>query len=261
MIGIRERFLCGSAKVFQPCLHIQCSKLHNTCQYLSRVALLGQIALLYGYMSTNIDYWEKVLKNPTPPFKKLFETEHEYLQDHILPNSKVLEIGCGNGRNIQSILKITSDVVGIDNDPQAIKDATDKLHGKNIKILLADALNLPFPEKSFDSVVLLDTLVNFQGNKIKALSEMKRVLNDNGKIVISVYSEDAFPTRIDMYKQIAVPINKTDGTTVIFDKNVGANESEQFSREQIEKMVNEAGLKIVDFQKIAEIAYILTMSR
>lgn len=225
------------------------------------MALLGQIELLYGYMSTNIDYWEKVLKNPTPPFKKLFETEHEYLQDHISPNSKVLEIGCGNGRNIQSILNITSDVIGVDNDPQAIKDATEKLYGKNIKLILADALNLPFPDKSFDSVVLLDTLVNFQGNKLKALSEMKRVLTDTGKILLSVYSEDAFPTRIDMYKQIAVPINKTEGTTVIFDKQVGANESEQFSKEQIEDMASKAGLKIDDFQKIENISYILTLRR
>ena len=90
---------------------------------------------------------------------------------------------------------------------------------------------------------------------------MKRVLNDNGKIILSVYSEDAFPTRIDMYKQIAIPINKTEGTTVIFDKQVGANESEQFLKEQIEDMASKAGLKIDDFQKIENISYILTLRR
>jgi 2-polyprenyl-3-methyl-5-hydroxy-6-metoxy-1,4-benzoquinol methylase len=52
---------------------------------------------------TNIGYWEQVLEAPTPAYAELFRAEHEYLLENIFPNAKVLDIGCGNGRNIKSI--------------------------------------------------------------------------------------------------------------------------------------------------------------
>ena len=213
-------------------------------------------------MSTNIDYWEKVLANPIVSYKKLIEVERVYLQKNVTPHSKVLEIGCGNGRNIESLISITKNIVGIDNDPQAVKDAKKRLAKfLTVTILEADALALPFEDQSFDFVILLDTLVNFKENKLKSLLEMKRVLSKTGKVIISVYSEDAFDNRMTMYKQIEVPIERVDGTKIIFDKSVGANESEQFSKDQIFELSKQAKLKLVDCIKVEKIAYICKFIR
>ena len=213
-------------------------------------------------MSTNIDYWEKVLENPTPAFEALFDAELTYIRSRVPGNSKVLEIGCGNGRNIKSIAEFTKDIIGIDNDPKAVEDARKNLAGfSGVKIMLADALDLPFPDKSFDVMIFLDTLVNMKENKVQALKEMSRVLTDTGKIIISVYSEDAFDARMDIYKIVNAPINKTEGTKVTFDESLAANVSEQFSKEDIESLADQSGLNLVDCKKVPGIAYICTLAK
>ena len=55
-------------------------------------------------MNKNIDYWESIVENPTLAYEEMFKVEKEYLQKNIISNSNVLDIGCGNGRNIKSRL-------------------------------------------------------------------------------------------------------------------------------------------------------------
>jgi ubiquinone/menaquinone biosynthesis C-methylase UbiE len=213
-------------------------------------------------MSTNIDYWEKVLENPTGPFKTMFNEQKSYLREHITLDSKVLEIGCGNGRNLLSISDMTKEMFGIDNDPKAIEDAKKNLSEfPSVQIILSGASILPFSKKIFDHVIFLDLLYNLGKDKIKVLSEARRVLKDNGSIIVSVYSEDALNERMEIYKRIKVPIKQVEDTKVIFDEKVGANESEQFTREQIEIMAKEARLVMTDCKKIGTIAYIYTLCK
>lgn len=213
-------------------------------------------------MTTNIGYWEKVLQNPTPAFRQLFDEEKNYLATYIPTDSFVLDVGCGDGTTIQTILPITKNVVGIDNDKKAVEDAREKLSLEStVKIIFADALSLPFADKTFDVVTHMMTLVNFEKNKTKALIEMSRVLKDNGKIIVSVYSDDALSARLEMYRQIGVPIKKTEGSRVIFDESVGANESEQFSKEEIQSLVESANLQITNCKKVNSIAFICELKK
>ncbi len=212
-------------------------------------------------MNTNTDYWEKIVRNPTPTYKKLLDSEKEFLISHIEKDSKVLDIGCGNGRNIETILPITADVFGIDNDEKAIATTKSRLPIVASNILLADAFDLPFDDESFNTVILLMTLVNFGENKIKALKEMYRVVKDSGKVIISVYSEDALPARMEMYKIISVPIDKVEGTRVIFNEKIGANSSEQFQKKSFEALAEECNMEVAEFQKIDGIAYIFSLKK
>ncbi len=212
-------------------------------------------------MKTNIDYWEKIVSEPTPIYQKLFEAEKEYLQKKITQNSIVLDVGCGDGRNIKSILDITQNITGIDNDLQAIKDVQENL--KNfaaIKIIHADATSLPFTDESFDFIIFLDTLVNLASDKIKALEELRRVLRKDGKIILSVYSEDALENRLVAYKRIGLPIKQIEDGKVIIDESP-TYQSEQFSKEKIDTMVQTAGLKILECKKVGGLAYILELGK
>lgn len=208
-------------------------------------------------MSKNIDYWEQVLQAPTPAYQELFDCERKYLLDHVSAGASVLDIGCGDGRNMQTVSERTKQITGIDNDEKAVEDA-GKHFAKisTIKIIKADAAKLPFDEGTFDIVTFLMILPNLDTFKETVMKEISRVLKKDGKIIFSTFSEKAFDERMKIYQQVKVPITKIEGTKLIFDKSLGANISEQFSREQIQEIAQNAGLKIVDMQEVGKIAYI-----
>ena len=68
---------------------------------------------------------------------------------------------------------------------------TDRIH-----MQVADSENLPFPDESFDAVTVSFGIRNFE-HLNKGLSEIKRVLRPNGRLVIL---ETSVPTRFP-YKQ------------------------------------------------------------
>lgn len=206
---------------------------------------------------TSIGYWKLIQEHPTPMFAEFFEAERNFFLSRILPNSKVLDIGCGDGRNMRTILTITKDVTGIDNDSEAVQETKKNLADfHTTKILLADCLAMPFPENTFDTAILMTTLVNFNRDKIKALKEASRVLKTDGKLIISVYSEDALDERMKMYGIVGVPIQKIEGTKMILGTPEDTVVSEQFSKEEIEELAKQAHLKLSDCQKVGNLAYI-----
>ena len=210
-------------------------------------------------MKTNIDYWENLLINLPKSYKKWFEKEKKYLQKIITKDASVLEVGCGNGRSIFDILPKTKNVTGIDHDKKAVVDAKNNFSRyPSIKILKADAAQLPFDNEEFDFVICMTTFANFADKKFKALEEMRRVLKDSGKIIISVFSENALEERMRVYKTSGVKIKEVKNGTVIFDESLGDNISEQFTKEQLENIFSKVNLKIEDIKKV-DIAYLCTL--
>ena len=213
-------------------------------------------------MPKNIDYWERVLQSPTSSYRELFEGERNYLLEHIQGELDVLDVGCGEGRNIRTILERTQHVVGVDNDEKAVADAQGYfLNIPTVKVFNANAAKLPFADQSFDVVTFLMILPNLDKSKDAVMDEIARVLKNSGKVILSTFSDDAFDERMKIYKQVGVPISRIEGTTFIFDKSLGANISEQFSKEQIEALAHRAGFKMTDIQKVDSIAYICTLEK
>lgn len=209
----------------------------------------------------NIDFWEKLLNELPESYKSWFKDEREFLHKNITRDSKVLEIGCGDGRSIKDIIDITKNIATIDNDQKAVNDArTNFKEYIKVNILLAEAIDLPFEDDSFDFVLCLTTFANFGNDKYKVLKEMKRVLKNNGKIIISVFSEDALEERMKAYKKLGISIKEVSKNgKVTFDESVGANTSEQFSREELIKIFNKVELKTDEIVK-SGIGYICKLS-
>lgn len=206
----------------------------------------------------NIDCWEKLLENPPLSYIELFKQERNYLRNNISSNQKVLDIGCGNGRNILSIADITRTITGVDIDSKAVEDTEQNtIQYPKIKVVQGNVTSLPLKDKSFDVVIFSMTLVNLDNQKEKALSEMKRVIKDNGKIIISVYSEKALSERRKIYSQVGVPIINESNGKFIFDKEGFV--SEQFSMKDIRQLIKPIGLKIIDHEEVGDLAYIFTL--
>jgi ubiquinone/menaquinone biosynthesis C-methylase UbiE len=207
--------------------------------------------------NTNIGYWEQVLKAPTPAYQELFDAEREFITSHIPSNAKVLDIGCGEGRNMKSITLVTRNVTGLDNDAKAVEDAKNNFSQiPTAAVVQGSADALPFQDGSFDVVTALIILPNLGTSKTTTLRECARVLKEEGKILLSTFSETAFDERMKVYKMIKAPIKKIEGTTVVFDESIGANISEQFSQEQLRQLADSSGLFISEIKKVGDIAYL-----
>jgi ubiquinone/menaquinone biosynthesis C-methylase UbiE len=212
-------------------------------------------------MKTNNEYWEWLLHNLSDSFHKLFKEEKKYLQKIITPDAKVLEVGCGDGRSIFDILPVTKNITGIDNDNKAISNAKNNLSNySSIKIIKADATKLPFKDKEFDFVVCIDTFVNFADKKFIILEEMKRVLKNSGKIIFSVYSDEAKSERIKVYDGLKIKFEEIEQGTFALGTGKDTVISEQFSKAKLEDIFSRANLQIDDITKV-NIAYLCTLSK
>ena len=98
----------------------------------------------------------------------------------IKSNSKVLDIGCWDGR-IRNFLK-NCNYHGIDINKEQIINL--KKQGIKVKQVDLNKQSIPFNEK-FDYILLLDILEHVANSK-KLLQESKKFLNQDGKLIITL---------------------------------------------------------------------------
>lgn len=197
-------------------------------------------------------FFEVWLNQAHPKIKDYFEKEIAYLKKNIKPNSKILDIGCGFGRHIEIIADFSKEVIGIDNNSDMIKKSKDRLSNfKNVKLFVQDAKKLDFEDDYFDYVICItNTFGNFPSIKENVLKEMKRVCKNDGKIIISVYNDNALSNRLKSYKKVDLHITK------IRDEIVYTKEgliSEQFSKPQLKELFDKLKLrsKILELNAIS----------
>ncbi|MFT5280999.1 MAG: SAM-dependent methyltransferase [Flavobacteriaceae bacterium] len=213
-------------------------------------------------MEKNIDYWGKVEKAPTKAYKKYFQFEKEYLLEHVSKNSSVLDIACGDGRTIMTLLEETQNITGIDNDAKAIQEASSRLkHEEGVLLAGADATDIPFEAHTFDYVTLMLSFSNFDSYKNVALSEIERVLKPDGKLFLSCYSDTAIKDRIEMYKIIEIPIESIVGNKFIFKGSDGSIASEGFSEKEISSIVAQSNMKIIEANRVGDLALFFSISK
>ena len=111
----------------------------------------------------------------------------DVFQQHIKVGDKVLDIGCGNGRLLDLFDSKEVDYTGIDNSAGQIGEAVRRYPGRIF--LKADALDLPFPDNSFDkvfSIAVLHEIPSLEFRK-RFLQEAKRVLKPGGLYFLTVW--------------------------------------------------------------------------
>lgn len=156
----------------------------------------------------------------------------------LLSNIKgeVLEVGVGTGVNIP-FYNNTARVTGIDLSPKmlfkAIKKA--KIAKRNYSLLVMDAENLKFKDKTFDYIVCTCVLCSIP-NPVKALEEMRRVLKPDGQILMLEHMLSKNPL-IAFFENTLNPLTKG-----LFGINI--------NRDTI-KNIQKSGLKICEQENIA----------
>lgn len=102
-----------------------------------------------------------------------------------ISGKKVLDVGCGEGSLLDILQRLGNEVSGIDISESGVV----KTQAKSIRCELVDISNERFPYKDseFDIVTCLETIEHVE-NPLRCLQEIKRVLKDNGTLIISIPS-------------------------------------------------------------------------
>lgn len=103
------------------------------------------------------------------------------------PEFRILEIGCGAGLVCLKLAPFARLIVGIDISRFALNFANrvkEQLQYTNVRFYRASAEHLTFRDKVFDIVLCSEVLEHLPAPE-KALAEMRRVLKDSGRIVLS----------------------------------------------------------------------------
>src|SRR5688572_12484612 len=101
------------------------------------------------------------------------------------PGEVVLDLGAGTGVSTQELSKSGADVIGVDISLGML--AVGRRVRPEVKLVAADALALPFPDKTFDAVTASFVLRNV-ANTPAALRELARVTKPGGRMVICEFS-------------------------------------------------------------------------
>lgn len=181
------------------------SKKEQVTEMFDRVA--GKYDFMNRFLSANLDIiWRKkainTLKNHEP--------------------KQIIDIATGTGDLAIMMYKMLSPqkITGIDISAQMLEIGRQKVnrHGLSGNIVLqkGDSESLPFADNSFDAATASFGVRNFE-NLEKGLSEMYRVLNSGGQLMILEFSKPkslVFSSLYKFYMNVVAP-----GVAQVFTKN------------------------------------------
>lgn len=111
--------------------------------------------------------------------------EFKFFQTYLKPNLKILDLGCGNGRLSELILKENCQYIGIDNSAGQLQEAQKMF--PNLEFKQGDLIKIPLKNESINQIWTIASFHHLADKKsrLQALQEMQRVLGKNGLIIMT----------------------------------------------------------------------------
>ena len=122
--------------------------------------------------------------------------EVAFIARQIAPACGVLDLCCGPGRHAAPLVVRGYDVVGLDLDDAALRDARDR--APRASFIRGDMRRLPLAAASMDAVLCMwQSFGHFDADSNAAtLGEMARVLRPGGRLLLDVYHRDFHASRL-----------------------------------------------------------------
>ncbi|TXE12231.1 class I SAM-dependent methyltransferase [Algoriphagus aquimarinus] len=158
-------------------------------------------------------------------------------------SGKLLEVGCGEGRGVETLLPLAESYLGLDK----IQEVIDELKVKFPKVEFQQAVIPPFKgiaDNSFDTIVSFQVIEHIPNDSL-FLEEIYRVLKPGGKAVISTPNINHTLSRNPWHEREYTPQQLIDLCASIFDsveaKGVGGNEKvwayHEANRKSVQKIM------------------------
>jgi ubiquinone/menaquinone biosynthesis C-methylase UbiE len=157
----------------------------------------------YGGFNYHSRFWQPVV--PT-------------LREHFAlgKGSSLLDVGCGKGFMLHDLVELIPGIIvsGIDVSSYAIEHAIEDMKPH---VQVGDARNLPFPDKSFDVVIAINTIHNLQREDCgRALREIERVARRGAFVTVDAYRTEEERTRMLAWNLTAQTIMHVDEWKAFF---------------------------------------------
>lgn len=184
-------------------------------------------------------------------FKRRVKTVLEFLD--LQDGDVVLDAGCGRGFFLNYLRRMSGcDLTGIELDFPLFEIAKRELAGLNIKLVNGDITHLPFPDNTFNKIVMSEVLEHIP-NDAEALRQVYRVLKPGGILALTVPNRH-YPFWWD-------PINKTLET--LFHTHIAqgvfagiwANHVRLYTRESLRQVMEGAGFQIEQLRQFTHYCF------
>ncbi len=96
----------------------------------------------------------------------------------------ILEAGCGRGEILLAYRRLGHEIIGCDFDAETLAVLRD--HDGSVPLVVADVRRLPFRDSTFGVYYSGGVMEHFEAGPQEALVEARRVLRDDGLLLISV---------------------------------------------------------------------------
>lgn len=171
-------------------------------------------------------------------------------------DSRVLDLGCGNGRNSIYLAKEGMRVIGIDFSYGLLKIAKNKTEWKevsdSVELLQGDITSLPLEDESVDAVLYIATIHHLPTpqERLESLLEVRRCLKPGGRALVSAWAQEQEKFRDELkrseeakeegfeYGDIFLPWKMKDGR--VFQRYYHL-----FSKDEFEDLIEKSGLEAI----------------
>jgi ubiquinone/menaquinone biosynthesis C-methylase UbiE len=159
----------------------------------------------YGGFNYHPRFWQPVI--PT-------------LQTHfgLDGGSSLLDVGCAKGFMLHDLAELIPGikVAGVDVSSYAVEHAIEDMRAF---VQVADARELPFPDKSFDVVISINTVHNLErGDLAQALREIERVARKGSFVTVDAYRDEGERERMMAWNLTAKTIMSVEEWVAFFDE-------------------------------------------
>jgi SAM-dependent methyltransferase len=129
-------------------------------------------------------FWPGYWKSVSLRLNSKYLPEYSVLLNHLRPGAEILDIGCGRGVVVRDLLSQGFKARGIDFDGDSIFDSA-AMDGP-FPAEVGDLNKLPYPDASFDAVLLAGTVEHVYGGPERGFAEAFRVLRPGGCMVLTI---------------------------------------------------------------------------
>lgn len=185
-------------------------------------------------------YVKEVYEEIAPHFSKTRVYKWSWVidfLDSLKRDSIVYDLGCGNGRNMNhGSLKF----IGIDNCENFISICKSK----NLSVINSNITKIPLDNNSADAIICIAVFHHLSSieNRIQSLLEMKRLVKQGGKILLSIWS-------INQPQKTRRSFNNYGNNIVLWNSYGKIYERYYyiFKLDEIKELIKRAGLIILNY--------------